>query len=91
MAANGGHDKVTNRDLYESQAKQDEAVQDKLDKLDAAMNVKLGRLESMVDARPTSKQVLAIVAVSVAANQVANRAGIPAPDVVQSALAFIGF
>ena len=89
MATNGGHDRVTNRDLYESQSKQDEAVQDKLDKLDAAMNVKLARLETMVDARPTSKQVLAIVAVSVAANQAIDKVG-SSPDVLRSALAFIG-
>ena len=89
MSSNGGHDRVTNRDLYESQSRQDDAVQDKLDKLDDAMNLKLARLESMVDARPTSKQVLAIVAVSVAANQVATR--LDAVPTVQTALALLGF
>lgn len=89
MSSNGGSDRVTNRDLYESQARQDDAVQEKLDRLDGAMNVKLARLEQMVDARPTSKQVLAIVAVSVAVNQAANRLdSVPA---VQTALALFGF
>lgn len=89
VSSNGGHDRVTNRDLYESQAEQDEAVQKKLDRLDDAMNVKLERVEEKIDARPTSKQVLAIVTVSVAANQAIARADV-SPDAVRSALAFLG-
>lgn len=79
MSSNGGTDRVTNKELYDSQSKQDDATQ-----------VKLDRLEEKIERRPTTKVVVAIVTVSVAANQAAGRLDELRPA-VNSALALIGF
>lgn len=79
MSSNGGSDRVTNKDLYDSQADQDAAMQKKLD-----------RLERLIDARPTTRTVMLLIGLSVAANQAAARMEGVAPS-VRSALAFLGF
>jgi hypothetical protein len=79
MASNGGSDRVTNAQLYESQSEQDDRTQRKLD-----------RLEEKIDARPTSKMVLGLLTLAVTANQAATRFD-GFPDPVQSAMAFLGF